>query len=112
MDNLQVYADSIYGDQDAISSYGEVRKQLRGQTMTEYALILAAVAIVVVVTYEVMSQDIGSTVDNIDTALTPAKRSGSGSPAVSSGWSAQSLRPKTTGRPHQPAQASRAARAL
>jgi hypothetical protein len=35
-------------------------------------LILAAVAIVVFVTYEVMGQDIGSLVNNIDTALTSA----------------------------------------
>lgn len=32
----------------------------RAQTMTEYALILAAVAIVAYVTYQVMGQDIGS----------------------------------------------------
>jgi len=42
----------------------------KGQTMTEYALILAAVAIVVFITYEVMGQDIGTLVSNIDTALT------------------------------------------
>jgi Flp pilus assembly pilin Flp len=42
----------------------------KGQTMTEYALILAAVAIVVFITYEVMGQDIGALVTNIDTALT------------------------------------------
>jgi Flp pilus assembly pilin Flp len=37
----------------------EVHKKLsKGQTMTEYALILAAVAIVVFVTYQVMGQDI------------------------------------------------------
>lgn len=40
-----------------------------GQTMTEYALILAAVAIVAYVTYQVMGQDIGSMVSGIDTAL-------------------------------------------
>jgi Flp pilus assembly pilin Flp len=51
----------------------EWQKGLRkGQTMTEYALILAAVAIVVFVTYEVMGQDIGSLVNKIDTALTTA----------------------------------------
>lgn len=38
--------------------------------MTEYALILAAVAIVVFITYEVMGQDIDSLVNRIDTALT------------------------------------------
>ena len=38
----------------------ELGKRLsKGQTMTEYALILAAVAIVVFITYEVMGQDIG-----------------------------------------------------
>jgi Flp pilus assembly pilin Flp len=42
----------------------------KGQTMTEYALILAAVAIVVFITYEVMGQDIGKLVNNIDSALT------------------------------------------
>jgi Flp pilus assembly pilin Flp len=50
--------------------YRKTRQQLRGQTMTEYALILAAVAIVVYITYQVMGQDIGSMVNNIDTALT------------------------------------------
>jgi Flp pilus assembly pilin Flp len=38
--------------------------------MTEYALILGAVAIVVYVTYQVMGQDIGSMVNNVDTLLT------------------------------------------
>jgi Flp pilus assembly pilin Flp len=38
--------------------------------MTEYALILAAVAIVVFITYEVMGQDITSLVNWVDTALT------------------------------------------
>jgi Flp pilus assembly pilin Flp len=51
----------------------EFRKGLsKGQTMTEYALILAAVAIVVFVTYETMGQDIGSLVNKIDTSLTTA----------------------------------------
>ena len=48
----------------------KVREYRKGQTMTEYALILAAVAIVVFITYEVMGQDIGTLVSNIDTALT------------------------------------------
>jgi Flp pilus assembly pilin Flp len=43
-----------------------------GQTMTEYALILAAVAIVAYVTYQVMGQDIGSMVSTIDSALSGA----------------------------------------
>jgi len=46
-----------------------VRNGAEGQTMTEYALILAAVAIVAYVTYQVMGQDIGSMVNKIDTAL-------------------------------------------
>jgi Flp pilus assembly pilin Flp len=51
----------------------EMRKRVargaEGQTMTEYALILAAVAIVAYVTYQVMGQDIGSMVNKIDSAL-------------------------------------------
>ena len=48
----------------------KVRELRKGQTMTEYALILAAVAIVVFVTYQVMGQDIGSMVNKINTSLT------------------------------------------
>ena len=47
-----------------------VIRYAHGQTMTEYALILAAVAIVVFITYEVMGQDIGKLVNNVDSALT------------------------------------------
>jgi Flp pilus assembly pilin Flp len=51
----------------------EFNKRLtKGQTMTEYALILAAIAVVVFVTYEVMGQDIKALVNNIDTDLTNA----------------------------------------
>jgi Flp pilus assembly pilin Flp len=42
----------------------------KGQTMTEYALIMAAVAVVVFITYETMGQDIGSLVNGINTDLT------------------------------------------
>jgi len=42
----------------------------RGQTMTEYALILAAIAVVVFVTYQIMGQNIGSLVSRVNTALT------------------------------------------
>ena len=45
---------------------------LKGQTMTEYALIMAAVAVVVFVTYQTMGQDIGSLVNNLNTDLTSA----------------------------------------
>jgi Flp pilus assembly pilin Flp len=44
----------------------------RGQTMTEYALIMAAVAVVVFVTYQSMGNDIGSLVNGINTDLTTA----------------------------------------
>src|ERR1700721_2069055 len=40
-------------------------RMAKGQTMTEYALILAAVAIVVFITYEVMGQDTGKLVNNV-----------------------------------------------
>jgi Flp pilus assembly pilin Flp len=49
-----------------------IHKNAEGQTMTEYALILAAVAIVAYVTYQVMGQDIGSMVNKIDAALSAA----------------------------------------
>jgi Flp pilus assembly pilin Flp len=52
--------------------YVKAMNKLRGQTMTEYALILAAVAIVVFATYELMGQDIGSMVNKVNTALTSA----------------------------------------
>src|ERR1700674_6990 len=52
---------------------GEFHKGLsKGQTMTEYALILAAVAVVVFVTYEVMGQDITALVNGIDSDLSSA----------------------------------------
>ncbi len=43
--------------------------------MTEYALILAAVAVVVFVTYEVMGQDITALVNGIDSDLIKKARS-------------------------------------
>jgi Flp pilus assembly pilin Flp len=49
-----------------IAFYTNARLQLGGQTMSEYALILGAVAIVVYVTYQVMGQDIGSMVNKVD----------------------------------------------
>jgi Flp pilus assembly pilin Flp len=50
--------------------YRKARQQLSGQTMTEYAFILAAVAIVVFVTYEVMGQDLNSMVNSVSSLLT------------------------------------------
>jgi Flp pilus assembly pilin Flp len=56
-----------------VSQLGKrVRTACTGQTMTEYALILAAVAIVAYITYQVMGQDIGSMVNTIDNALSSA----------------------------------------
>lgn len=46
-----------------------VREWRRGQAMTEYALILSAVAVVVFVGYEVMGQDIQALLGNIDKQL-------------------------------------------
>jgi Flp pilus assembly pilin Flp len=47
-----------------------VSHDAKGQTMTEYALILAAIAIAAYLTYQVMGQDISSMVSGIDTGLT------------------------------------------
>jgi Flp pilus assembly pilin Flp len=44
----------------------------KGQTMTEYALIMAAVAVVVFVTYQTMGNDIASLVNKINSDLTSA----------------------------------------
>jgi Flp pilus assembly pilin Flp len=46
------------------------REWSRGQTMTEYAMILSAVAVVVFVTYQVMGQDVNSLVNKVDKSLT------------------------------------------
>ena len=48
----------------------KMRTLRRGQTMTEYALILAAIAVVVFITYQVMGQDIGQMVNKVNSALT------------------------------------------
>ena len=45
---------------------GEYR---RGQTMTEYALILSAVAVVVFVGYQTMGTTIGTLLGTVDTKL-------------------------------------------
>lgn len=51
----------------------EFQKRLsKGQTMTEYALILAAIAVVVFVTYQIMGQDITKVVNIIDSDLSSA----------------------------------------
>jgi Flp pilus assembly pilin Flp len=42
-----------------------LRESLHGQTMAEYTFILAAVAIAVFVTYEVLGQDLSSMVNKV-----------------------------------------------
>jgi Flp pilus assembly pilin Flp len=49
-----------------------MREWSRGQTMTEYALIMAAVAVVVFATYQVMGTNIGSLVNKVNSDLTAA----------------------------------------
>jgi Flp pilus assembly pilin Flp len=46
--------------------YVKAREWQRGQTMTEYALILAAVAVVVYIGYQTMGNDIQSLTNNVD----------------------------------------------
>jgi Flp pilus assembly pilin Flp len=53
-----------------LRTFVRVREWGKGQTMTEYALILSAVAVVVFVTYEVMGQDVNSLVNKVDKSLT------------------------------------------
>ena len=47
----------------------KVREFPRGQTMTEYAFILAAVAIVVFVGYQLMGNTITTLLTNVDSQL-------------------------------------------
>lgn len=49
--------------------YVKVREVQRGQTMTEYALILSAVAVVVFVGYQTMGTTINSLLSNVDSKL-------------------------------------------
>src|ERR1022692_2949237 len=47
----------------------KAREYQRGQTMTEYALILAAVAVVVYVGYQTIGTDIGTLLGKVDAQL-------------------------------------------
>jgi Flp pilus assembly pilin Flp len=47
----------------------KVHEYQRGQTMTEYALILAAVAVVVFVGYQTMGTTIGTLLTSVDGQL-------------------------------------------
>jgi Flp pilus assembly pilin Flp len=49
-----------------------VVRSTRGQTMTEYALILAAIAVVVYGTYALMGNNIATLAGGVDSALTNA----------------------------------------
>jgi Flp pilus assembly pilin Flp len=49
-----------------------VARRLSGQTMVEYALIIAAVGVVVWGAYNLMGHDIGSMASGIDSGLTNA----------------------------------------
>ena len=49
-----------------------VVRNTRGQTMTEYALVLAAIAVVVYGTYRVLGNNIGSLASGVDSTLTNA----------------------------------------
>ena len=53
-----------------IKIYLRLRESLRGQTMTEYALILGAVAIVVYVFCQNLGNNISSAVNTVDNLLT------------------------------------------
>jgi Flp pilus assembly pilin Flp len=46
----------------------------RGQTMTQYALILTAIALVVYGSYRVLGNDIGALVSGVDSSLTTEHR--------------------------------------
>jgi Flp pilus assembly pilin Flp len=46
-----------------------LREYQRGQTMTEYALILSAVAVVVFIGYQTMGTDIGTLLTSVDGQL-------------------------------------------
>jgi Flp pilus assembly pilin Flp len=47
----------------------KVREHQHGQTMTEYALILAAVAVIVYVGYQAMGTTISSVLGSVDSQL-------------------------------------------
>jgi len=49
-----------------------VARNTRGQTMTEYALILAAIAVVVYGVYAAVANNIGSLATGVDSNLTNA----------------------------------------
>ena len=51
------------------SMYVKAREWHKGQTMTEYALILSAVAVVVFLAYQTLGQDIDTLLTKVDGQL-------------------------------------------
>lgn len=49
-----------------------LRESMRGQTMTEYAFIVSAIAVVVFVSYQVMGQDLNGLVNRLASDLSTA----------------------------------------
>jgi Flp pilus assembly pilin Flp len=49
-----------------------VFRNVRGQTMTEYGLVLAAIAVAVYGTYKALGNNIGSLANGVDSTLTNA----------------------------------------
>lgn len=47
-----------------------LRQWAKGQTMTEYVMIVATIAIVLIATYTVLGQNVTSLVNSTDTLLT------------------------------------------
>lgn len=52
-----------------IGMYVKVRELRMGQTMTEYALILAAIAVAVFASYELLGNDIKNLVNTVGSSL-------------------------------------------
>ena len=50
-------------------TFVRAREWHKGQTMTEYALILSAVAVVVYLGYQTMGTDVGSLLNRVDGQL-------------------------------------------
>jgi Flp pilus assembly pilin Flp len=55
-----------------LSARTPYRSIARGQTMAEYALIVVAIAIVVLVAYEVMGQELSAAVTVVNTTILSA----------------------------------------
>lgn len=49
-----------------------LRESMRGQTMTEYAFIVSAIAVVALVSYQLMGQDLNGLVNRIGSDLATA----------------------------------------